>query len=72
MRCAARCGRIVAEQTGLPPEQGILQALEFLSNARRRRFSAMGPVQARQEALALAALRAELGSGLTEAARGLS
>jgi hypothetical protein len=37
-------------------------ALDFLEAAARRRVSAVGPLQARQEALALASVRAELGS----------
>jgi hypothetical protein len=36
--------------------------LSFLESAARRRLAAVGPVQARQEALALAVLRAELGA----------
>jgi glycerol-3-phosphate dehydrogenase len=62
MRCAARCGRIVAEATGRSPEAGLKMALEFLEAARRRRLPALGPIQARQEALALGVLRAELGA----------
>jgi glycerol-3-phosphate dehydrogenase len=62
MRCAARCGAIVAEMTGRSPLDGQRMALDFLETAARRRVSAVGPQQARQEALALAAVRAELGS----------
>jgi glycerol-3-phosphate dehydrogenase len=61
MRCAARCGQIVAEELGLPPSQGIKQARAFLARQARMRIVAMGPEQARQEALALATLRATLG-----------
>ena len=37
-------------------------ALDFLETAARRRLSVLGPLQARQEALTLASVRAELGS----------
>jgi glycerol-3-phosphate dehydrogenase len=63
MRCAARCGRIVADMTGRSPEQGLGLALSFLQGAARRRLATQGPEQARQEALAIASLRAELGVG---------
>jgi glycerol-3-phosphate dehydrogenase len=62
MRCAARCGAIVAELTGRSPLDGQRMALDFLETAARRRLSAVGPLQARQEALLLSAVRAELGS----------
>ncbi len=61
MRCALRCGRIVADATERSPEAGQRMALEFLAHASRRRSAAVGPAQARQEALALAALSAEVG-----------
>jgi glycerol-3-phosphate dehydrogenase len=61
MRCAARCGRILADAVGYDPEQGLRSATEFLHHAARRRLCAIGPEQARQEALALAVHRAELG-----------
>jgi glycerol-3-phosphate dehydrogenase len=61
MRCALRCGRIVADARGASPESGRQTALEFLRGAARRRLPALGPDQARQEALALAVLGAELG-----------
>jgi len=60
-RCAARCGRIVAEMTDRSPRDGLALAHGFLSGAARKRAAAVGPDQARQEALALASLRAELG-----------
>jgi glycerol-3-phosphate dehydrogenase len=59
MRCALRCGRIVADATGRSPEDGQRMALDFLVRAQRRRAPALGPEQARQEAIALAALGAE-------------
>jgi glycerol-3-phosphate dehydrogenase len=62
MRCAARCGAIVAQLTGRSPLDGQRMALDFLETAARRRLSVLGPVQARQEALTLASIRAELGS----------
>jgi glycerol-3-phosphate dehydrogenase len=61
LRCAARCGRIVAEMTGRSPRVGHALALEFLEGAARRRAAAVGPAQAQQEAFAMASLRAELG-----------
>jgi glycerol-3-phosphate dehydrogenase len=62
MRCAARCGQIVAEALGLPPRDGLAQARAFLVRQARTRIPAMGPDQARQEALALAQMRATLGT----------
>jgi glycerol-3-phosphate dehydrogenase len=64
MRCAARCGQIVAEMTDRSPAEGRRLALRFLETATRRRLSVVGPDQARQEALALAALGSELGHDL--------
>jgi glycerol-3-phosphate dehydrogenase len=61
MRCAARCGAIVAEMTGESPSAGRRSALDFLETAARRRLSVIGPAQARQEALGLASVRASLG-----------
>jgi glycerol-3-phosphate dehydrogenase len=61
MRCAARCGNIVADALGADPQYGRRSALEFMTGAARRRLCALGPEQARQEALALAAQRSELG-----------
>jgi glycerol-3-phosphate dehydrogenase len=65
MRCAARCGRIVADMTGGSPDDGRRMALSFLEAAAKRRISALGPEQARQEALSLGVLRAELGAGVS-------
>ncbi len=65
VRCAARCGRIVAEMIDLSPRAGLELAHGFLAGAARRRAAAVGPDQARQEALGLAALRAELGHAPT-------
>jgi glycerol-3-phosphate dehydrogenase len=61
LRCAARCGRIVAELTERSPREGLSLAHQFLSSAKAKRAAAVGPDQARQEALALAALRSEIG-----------
>lgn len=61
MRCAARCGQIVAAELGLSPREGARQALAFLTQQARTRSVALGPDQARQEALAIASARAELG-----------
>ncbi|MFI5297087.1 MAG: glycerol-3-phosphate dehydrogenase/oxidase [Polyangiales bacterium] len=59
MRCALRCGQIVAQETGATQRQGEAQAIRFLDRQRRLRAPALGPDQARQEALAIAALRAQ-------------
>ncbi len=63
MRCAARCGQIVAEELHLPPREGLRQASRFLLERAQARVVALGPEQARQEAFAIAAVRAELGAG---------
>ncbi len=62
VRCAARCGRIVAQMTDRSPRDGLRSARDFLAVQARRRQAAVGPDQARQEALAIAALRAEIGT----------
>ena len=61
MRCAARCGALIAQMRERSPEAGRRDALHFLETARRRRLPAIGPEQARQESLALAHLRSEIG-----------
>jgi glycerol-3-phosphate dehydrogenase len=61
MRCAARCGQIIAEERGLASSEGRSMATEFLVRQAKTRIVAMGPEQARQEALTLAHLRASLG-----------
>jgi glycerol-3-phosphate dehydrogenase len=61
MRCAARCGQIVADELGLSPREGLDQARHFLEKQAKTRVVAMGPEQARQEALALAQMRSTLG-----------
>jgi glycerol-3-phosphate dehydrogenase len=61
MRCAARCGQIVAEELELAPREGRRMARAFIERQARARVVALGPEQARQEALALAHLRATLG-----------
>jgi len=48
--------------TGRSPLDGQRMALDFLETAARRRLSVVGTMQARQEALSLASVRAELGS----------
>jgi glycerol-3-phosphate dehydrogenase len=62
-RCAFRCGQIVAQERELPPRAGVEQALVFLESQAARRAVALGPVQAKQEALAVASIRAESGLG---------
>src|SRR5205823_7067812 len=57
MRCAARCGAIVAEMQERSPLEGRRMALEFLELGRRKRAPAVGNLEARGEALALASLR---------------
>jgi glycerol-3-phosphate dehydrogenase len=61
MRCAARCGQIVAQERGLPPAEGLRMARDFVTRQTSTRIVALGPEQARQEALALAHLRSSLG-----------
>lgn len=61
MRCAMRCGQIVAEERGLAPREGVKQARRFLTRQAATRLVGLGPEQARQEALALAALGADAG-----------
>ncbi len=61
MRCALRCGQIVAQDTGITQKEGRAQAIRFLERQRTLRIPAMGPEQARQEALTFAHLTAELG-----------
>ena len=61
MRCALECGRIVAEERGLSPREGLESAAAFLGQALKRRLPAVGPEQARQEALASAHLYAQAG-----------
>jgi glycerol-3-phosphate dehydrogenase len=61
MRCAARCGQIVAEELGIAPAEGRTMAVDFLVQQARARVVALGPQQARQEALTLAHVRASLG-----------
>ena len=63
MRCAARCGQILAQERGLSFGQGRAMAQAFLVRQARTRIVAMGPTQARQEALALAQMRASMGDG---------
>src|SRR5580658_4091126 len=61
MRCAARCGQIVAAELELEPSEGRAMALEFLEQQARSRVVALGPEQARQEALLAAHVRSSLG-----------
>lgn len=61
MRCAARCGAIVAEEVGYDPADGMRQALRFLHKRARARTCALGPEQARQEALCIASVRSQMG-----------
>jgi glycerol-3-phosphate dehydrogenase len=62
MRCAARCGQILSEEIGLTPREALSGARRFLTRQAKMRVVAMGPEQARQEALSLAQLRATLGT----------
>jgi glycerol-3-phosphate dehydrogenase len=61
MRCALDCGKIVASMTGESPARGRRMAYDFLRGAARRRACALGPEQARQEALALEVFSSQLG-----------
>ncbi|MFC1641403.1 glycerol-3-phosphate dehydrogenase/oxidase [Myxococcota bacterium] len=60
MRCAARCGAIVAALTSRPAAEGLQMARDFVAQQARRRWPAMNPLSARQEALIRASVRAEL------------
>ncbi len=62
MRCAVRCGQILEDELDLPPGAGTTMARRFLVRQARTRVVALGPAQARQAALALASLRAALGT----------
>jgi glycerol-3-phosphate dehydrogenase len=62
MRCAARCGQIVSSELDLPPAEGRAMALDFLDEQARARVVALGPEQARQEALLAAHVRSSLGA----------
>jgi glycerol-3-phosphate dehydrogenase len=62
MRCAARCGQLVADELGLSPATGARMARRFLETQAKARVVAMTPAQARQEALTLAHVRATLGA----------
>jgi glycerol-3-phosphate dehydrogenase len=66
LRCALRCGQIVAEERELSPREGLTQSMDFLEAQAARRAVALGPAQARQEALSLASIRAEVGLGRRE------
>ncbi len=66
MRCAVRCGHIVAEERALAPRDGARLALGFLTRQARTRAVAVGPVEAREEALLLGSIRSELGPVLEE------
>jgi glycerol-3-phosphate dehydrogenase len=66
MRCAARCGQIVAEECGFEPRDGARLALRFLVRQAKTRAVAVGPAQASQEALIVASIRSELGPVLEE------
>ena len=70
MRCACRAGLLVADELGLDPAEGKRQALRFLTEQARTRSVGLGTEQARQEALGIAHLRAQLGLR-AEGARGV-
>lgn len=61
MRCAARCGQIVAQERERAPSEGRRLAREFIHRQALARTVALGPEQARQEALTFAHLSASLG-----------
>lgn len=52
MRCAMRCGQIVADVRGETPDHAIKDASSFLTEQTRRRIPVLGSTQAPQEALA--------------------
>ncbi|MFP6687557.1 MAG: glycerol-3-phosphate dehydrogenase/oxidase [Polyangiaceae bacterium] len=61
MRCAARCGTLLAEQRGMSPLAGMRDAMQFMTRQARTRVCGLGPQQARQEALCIAQLRSQIG-----------
>lgn len=61
MRCAARCGQILADELGAPASSGLASARAFLVRQARARVPCMGPEQARQESLAQAVRASMLG-----------
>ncbi|HEX2879311.1 MAG TPA: glycerol-3-phosphate dehydrogenase/oxidase [Polyangiaceae bacterium] len=63
MRCALRCGQIVAEMTEQSPAAGQRMALDLVQFTQARRLSVLGPEQARQEVLTVQALRSQLPCG---------
>jgi len=60
MRCVADCAAVVADATGQDAGVAAAAAREVHAVLARGRLPAVGPAQARQEALALALVRAEL------------
>ncbi len=63
MHCALRAAAIVASERGDDARSSVGEAVRFLQRMSRTRTIAMGPIQARQEALGLAALRSQVGLG---------
>ncbi len=61
MGCVGRCGQLVAEHFELSPTEGWRETLQFMQAQARSRAVALGPEQARQEAIVIANLRAQLG-----------
>ena len=61
MRCALRCGQIVASERGLSPVEGMRQGLELLETQALMRRPILDGEQAQQEALHRAYLRGLLG-----------
>ncbi len=61
MRCALRCGQIVASERGLSPREGLRQGLELLETQALMRRPILDGEQAQQEALHRAYVRGLLG-----------
>ena len=51
----------MADERELAPEVGIRQALRFMTDQARTRVVALGPDQARQEAMIIASVRSQMG-----------
>ena len=66
MRCAMRCGQIVAAERGLSPREGLRQGLELLDAQALMRRPILDGEQAQQEALHRAHLRGLLGDDGSE------
>ena len=63
LRCVMHTGLLVAQELELSPREGLAQAMASARRLARNRTVGLGPAQARQEALTLAAWRSHFGLG---------